>query len=222
MPTSRALYTAINNALDFLLQSELAIAITPVALRDYGVSWHPSSDVPFLPSHRQLTAAQYLEWAKAGQYSAALPDGALLQLTYELRNSEIVGHRLAYVPCPVLMDDPSLLLEWPIGEVVEMYLDAPRADVIALKSMVRFDFDPSAARHGHPAAHLTINHPNCRIACVAPMHPYRFIEFVYRHFYADLRAAQVDWFDELSDYRLGKRVLSDEESGFPHMMWPYS
>jgi len=66
---------------------------------------------------------------------------------------------------------------------------------------------------------MTINSPGCRIACVAPLHPYRFIEFVYRHFYPDLRSAEAAWFDAAATQNIGSRVLTRDDATRPHIMW---
>jgi hypothetical protein len=218
--TSRALRDQIRNALDFLGEAELIIYATTVALRNTRVTWHAMSTAPF-GFDSYATAGQYLRWVNAGHYSAALPDGSLLQMTYDVEAGDVTGHRLAYIPCPVLVDHALLKEGEPIGDVVEVYLEGPATSAVALRSPIRFDFDPSAATTGHPAAHLTINGPECRIACVAPMHPYRFIDFVYRHFYPDLRDAQRAWFVEAERRILGARVLADHDSRTPHVTWPF-
>jgi hypothetical protein len=84
---------------------------------------------------------------------------------------------------------------------------------------VRFDYDPSAAGILHPAAHMTINGSDCRIACVAPLHPYRFLDFIFRNFYPELWSTQQTWFDTASRLNIGERVLTVPESEALHLMW---
>ncbi len=67
---------------------------------------------------------------------------------------------------------------------------------------------------------MTINGPDCRIACVAPLHPYRFIDFVFRHFYPTLRSSHREWFEEAAGRRLGGRVLTPQDARGLHLMWP--
>jgi hypothetical protein len=91
---------------------------------------------------------------------------------------------------------------------------------MALRSPVRFDYDPSAAAPGHPPAHMTINAADCRIACVSPMHVLRFVDFVFRNFYRALHTAHRDFFAKASTRHVGQRVLNDDEALGMHVMWP--
>jgi len=205
--------------MDFLTDAELVLYSNSVRMGARRVTWHPASNSPFFIERGPANASQYLDWVMGGHYSATLPDGSLLQLTYEIDGGEVTGHRLAYVPCPVVLDERLLWEGEPIADTVRVYLDEPTGSAIALRSPVRVDLDLRAASAGHPAAHLTFNESDCRIACVAPMHPYRFIDFVFRHFYPTLRATQEEWFREASRSMLGSRVLADEDRAFPHLAW---
>lgn len=218
MVSTRSLHTDITNALDFLQDAELVVYATSVAMRHSRVTWHEMGQGGFDLERGHSTVRQYLDWVAAGHYSALLPDAALLQLTYEVIGSEVVAHRLAYVPCPVIIDEELLRLGEPVADVVEVTL-ASDPNAVALRSPVRFDFDPGSAAPGHPAAHFTINGDDCRIACVAAMHPYRFIDFVYRHFYPTLWRAQSTWFGAAVGRRLGERVITDADRMHPHMVW---
>ncbi len=220
--TARALRDTIVNALDFLLQAELVLYSSTVVLRENTVSWHGSPDVPFLLNYGPATSEQYLHWLAGGHYSALLPDGSLLQLTYRVESGNISSHRLAYVPCPVIVNEALFRGGEPVGDVVERYLEGHLLSAVALRSPVRFDFDPEVSTDTHPAAHMTINGPACRIACVAPLHPYRFIDFVFRHFYPALRSSHRAWFDEAAGRRLGGRVLADDDALGLHVAWPTS
>ena len=91
---------------------------------------------------------------------------------------------------------------------------------VLLRSPLRFDYDQSAAREGHPAAHFSVNSPECRIACVAPVHPYRFIDFVFRHFYPILRGAHDGWFEPAGRRHIGEAVISDRDRDGLHLTWP--
>src|SRR5206468_2025512 len=116
--------------------------------------------------------------------------------------------------------DRKLLQEEPMLDVVELYLDADVTASLALRSPVRFDFDAAAAGPHHAAAHLTINSADCRIACVAPLHPYRFLDFVFRHFYPLHWFAQASWFADAGRRALGEKVISEEHAAGVHLAWP--
>jgi hypothetical protein len=219
MTTTRSLSDDITNALDFMVEHGLALYTQRVSCADSRVGWYSSLPAPFLVGGEDTTVDQYLGWVTSGHYSALLNDGGLLQLTYRMDGRQVAAHRLAYVPCPVDVDESLLQAGEPVGDVVELYLDDQARGEACLRSPIRFDFAPDDADEGHPAAHLTVNRASCRIACVAPLHPYRFIDFVFRHFYPTLHAAEVGWFDEASSRHIGSRVISEDDIQRPHIMW---
>jgi len=145
-----------------------------------------------------------------------LLDASLLQITYDLIGSEVVAHRLAYTPCPFIVDTEFLEEGNPIDEVVGMYVEL--SDV-ALRSPIRFDYDLRAAKGNHPAAHLTLNSADCRIACVAPMHALRFVDFIFRHFYPALWNAHSPFFDAAAWRHMGAPVITSEDRTSPHLIW---
>ena len=115
------------------------------------ISWHghdPRAD--FLVTRQHGTIEQYLHWLTTGAYSAVLLDASLLQITYDLIGSEVVAHRLAYIPCPFIVDTEFLEEGNPIDEVVGMYVEL--SDV-ALRSPIRFDYDLRAGRKPPRCAH---------------------------------------------------------------------
>src|SRR4051794_918485 len=120
MTSPRALHDDITNALDFLTDQGLVLYPGTISLGPGRVSWSAPSSAIFFVSYGPATASQYLSWVRDGQYSAALPDGSLLQLTYDFEDGEVAGHRLAYVPCPVLVDEDLLLAGEPIADLVEL------------------------------------------------------------------------------------------------------
>jgi hypothetical protein len=143
----------------------------------------------------------------------------LLQLTYDVWDGTIVRHRLAYVPCPVAVDEELLLEGEPIVDVVDLSLDGVLGGAsILLRSPLRFDFDLTAASATHPASHLTLNSAECRIPCVAPVHPYRFLNFVFRHFYPKTWAQHEAFFSEGAKQGLGARASVGDDSQ-PHIAW---
>jgi len=122
----------------------------------------------------------YKELEKNRDYNIKMIDGALLQLLYTYRNSELISHRLAFFPSPFLHDFQN---EPEIYEIDEIY-----ADIIAkniLPAPIRFDYDPDNFQElEHPKCHLTLGQfKNCRIPVSAPITPNTFISFILRSFY---------------------------------------
>src|SRR5260221_5898991 len=154
---ARALRDDVQNALDFLFKAELVRYTNPVALGPTRVSWDafPSAG-DFLISRRHTTVEQYLRWVRAGAYSAVLRDASLLQLTYDVIDGVVTGHRLAYVPCPVAIDEDLLEQGEPIEDVVALHL-GEGVPMFILRSPVRFDFDAASPGSAHPSSHFSIN-----------------------------------------------------------------
>jgi len=214
--TARTIWDQVKNALDYLVDADLALFANEIALGNTRVSWHSSSGGrAFLESNEHPSIEQYLVWLEAGQYSALLFDASLLQITYEVEGGEVVGHRLGYFPCPYDIDRELLHSGEPAADVVEIYRDS---DAI-LRSPIRFDFDPDAGGPGHPASHMTLNSVSCRIACVAPLGILRFLDFIFCHFYPDLRAVHAPFFTAGSWRHVGQPTLDASDRQRSHLMW---
>jgi hypothetical protein len=222
MVTARAIRDEIQNTLDYLVSAEIAAYANPVAmsLSAYGdrVTWHSHRpDVPFLVNRDEPTLEDYRNWVEAGAFSALLFEGSLLQLTYDIKQGGVCGHRVAYIPCPYRLD-PIMVRTDPLLDLIDLHMQVEPTGMI-LRSSVRFDFDPDSAHAGHPAAHLTINSSNCRIACTAPMHFLRFIDFVFRHFYPEIWIVHSKFFSEGACREIGNRIIGEEELLRPHVGW---
>ena len=216
MSTVRAVRDQIRNALDYVREAELAYFTTEVSMGPTEVSWHPLGRVgPFIESYEHPTVDQYITWLENGDYSALLYDGSLIQIAYEVEGGEVSRHRLCYFPCPYDLDRNLLKEGVPIGDVVALYRDS---DAL-LRSPIRFDFDPQAAAQGHPASHFTINGINCRIACVAPLHVMRFLDFIFRQFHTQLHAAHRPFFATAHAQHIGPPSLENDDHKQVHLTW---
>lgn len=216
--TTRALHQGLDALLTALLDTGLALEINGLAVNPNRVTWQPRrSASPFLGQRQHATVEQYLLWLANGDYCAVLLDGSLLQLTYDVDGGDVTGHRLAYIPCPYELDQDLLDEGFSIEELVRFYEASP-TDAVALRSPVRFDYDPAAAEPGHPASHLTINSAACRIACVAPIHMTRFVDFIFRHFYPNQHRDHPEVFDQAESH-VGPTVIADDDRQAPHIAW---
>lgn len=218
MTTANALSRGIRGLLNELLNRDLILLPSAVIVVDgTRVTWRsPTPTGQFVDFVDYPTIRTYRRWAEAGEYSALLPDAALLQLTYDVVDGEIAGHRLAYVPCPYRVDQDYLLTD-AIGDVLDLHTSEPHGD-ITMQSAIRLDFDPGSAAIGHPTSHLTLNVSTCRIACEAPMAPEDFVRFVFRNFYKDQYSAHVDFFAALPKNDRNSTVTEDERYE-PHVAW---
>ncbi len=99
-------------------------------------------------------AELYRSFRSERAFSVLLPDGAMLQLTYEYRRQVLERSRLAFLPSPDLTSfesDPEVYLQ------DSLYADVLNPGVVPFP--FRFDYD---ARQGvfkektHPKSHLTL------------------------------------------------------------------
>lgn len=219
--TSSVVAREIRQTLGAFMEFGFATYTNTVLESPTRVTWHSTrGDADFLLNRDNLTIEGYLHWLESGHYSALMPDGALIQITYEFDASGIAGHRLAYVPCPVSINDRAsreLLDEgFPWGDVIRMKLS--ETERVLMKTAIRFDFDPANAGENHPATHFTVNTVDCRIACATPLRLGRFLDFVFRTFYPALyreydylRSFTKDgWFDS---------TITDDDRSALHFAW---
>lgn len=216
-PNSTSVRTEVQNLLSYLIASEIAVYAQPVVEEHGWVSWPVGRlSSPFMID-RSPSLRQYLHWLTSSHYSALLFDGSLLQISYRFVGSDLVAHRLGFVPCPFEVD-PELLQIGTPAEVMAEYESGTPHDVL-LRSSVRFDFDLEGAGEGHPASHLTINGSDCRVACMAPLRLGRFVRFVFEHFYPRMWQAHPYLGKVPSGPFSDDVTLLHEEAAHPHLAW---
>jgi hypothetical protein len=140
------------------------------------------------PGMRDLSAALknvdyaevYQELNDSENYNVKMIDGALLQLLYTYKDSNLSSHRLAFFPSPFLHDFQN---EPEIYEEDEIYADIIAKNILPVP--VRFDYDPENYKElDHPKCHLTLGQfKNCRIPVCSPITPSAFTAFILRSFY---------------------------------------
>lgn len=124
----------------------------------------------------------YSELRERNVYNIRMLDGALLILYYLVTAQDVLKHRLAFFPSPILdrfETDPEKYLE------DELYADIVDKRIVPFP--IRFDYTSSTAYDvplGHPDCHLTLGqYSGCRIPVSAPLTPIKFVEFIIQHFY---------------------------------------
>jgi hypothetical protein len=193
--TPRRCRNQVQNTLDALLVTQLAVDKQETVVQSspggfVRVTWVEGPRVDVLQFFEDFYAIEtYFSWLAARRYSAVLLDGSLLQMTFDFRHSDLVGHRLAYIPCPfdIGQDGTELLRTEPVLDVIDSYRGQGE-EYLRLRSPIRFDYDPGSASAEHPASHVTLNHQGCRIPVCAPLTLGQFIELVFRRFYSDIWA----------------------------------
>ncbi|MBD2122400.1 DUF2290 domain-containing protein [Trichocoleus sp. FACHB-262] len=122
----------------------------------------------------------YRELDQSRNYNIKMLDGALIQIMYVFRDSELISHRLAFFPSPFLQEFQN---QPEIYELDDIYADIIARNILPVP--VRFDYDPGNYQElDHPKCHLTLGQfKNCRIPVCSPIMPSIFIHFILRNFY---------------------------------------
>jgi hypothetical protein len=168
------------------------------------------------PHDKFATLEEYLFFLEHRQFSAVLRDGALVQASYRLHRNEIVWHRLALIPCPIVFE-PSELEDISLPDFLSVIDPAELKRRVRLRSAIRFDYDPLNARPQHPASHATLNDACCRIPVRSPVHLRAFVRFVFSNFYPDL------WENEVCLHAIDEArfapCIAGEDVASMHLHW---
>jgi len=164
------------------------------------------------------TLAQYQLILEEGSYLAILRDGALIRANYVFKSDELFKHSLWYWPCPLEIPPEDIISETPIG-AFELHSTSWQ-EAVRFRTPLRFDYDPSAAKDDHPASHLHIQIPGCRIAVERPMGFATFVCFIFRHFLPK-GWQEISIWEDLSDDLQNKAqpCLANDDLYSPHIGW---
>ena len=163
-------------------------ATDPIIIQNPGnvrlITWATwrSHTAPFYVSAR---LDEYSYHAENRNYSILLFDQSIVQISYGIRKGDVVFHRLYFCPCPIQYTEDELQHYGSISEMIRNLDADDLRERLRLESSIRFDFDPNAASSFHPAAHLTVLRPTCRVPVFAPLSIGHFIRFVFLHFYRE-------------------------------------
>lgn len=191
MKTVKAVTQQLRRLLELLAETGICIAVNPVIEKHSGnvtrVTWtSPAGANPTLTTFVFATIEEYCAYVDSQMYSALLFDGSILQISYDFEDTDLIGHRLLYYPCPYNADRELLRTE-SVGDVIDFYRDS-QDEKVNLRSPFRFDYDHENSTSGHPSVHMHLISPDCRWPVTMPVSIGHFIGFVFRHFYPELWA----------------------------------
>ena len=132
-------------------------------------------------NYAEHSTNHYVECVRQDRLSWLLFDGSIVQVSYRLRGTRIVFHRYCYIPAPFDAD-----LRAGLGlDISEWIESASVSDPLSAthRSALRFEYDPDAATEEHPAAHLHLNSPKCRIPMRGPISARDFVSFMITFLY---------------------------------------
>lgn len=206
--------TQINQLLAPLIETGLAIDQGFPYRRDHGGG---VSEVTF-PNHRIVSVVKvesyvetYDSLSRGRAFNAKFEDGALLQMSYLFAGGQLRRHRLAFLGSPYELEEDAFGLNSADGRFGSDHLNGRPTTV------VRFDYDEQDHPWGsdHPKSHLTLGlYEHCRIPVSAPLTPFRFLDFILRHFYPPDTCSLQAFSDTFAD------CLSDDERGAVHLVLP--
>ena len=219
MVNAHYLRSSVANLLDVLGNQGILLLWNQIGVETVDgistVTWRPPT-----PGHLFRLSGDdindYKQWVQAGAYSAILFDGSLLQLTWRVAGGEIVSHRLAYIPCPMRLDEELLQTEsvLDVWDIARESIDSS----IVLRTFVRFDYDPENAGLLHPASHLTFNPVDCRIPVAFPLGLEEFCRFIFMHFYPSVWA-ETEYLQQLQPRLDWPDALHPDHRSEAHIRW---
>jgi hypothetical protein len=160
----------------------------------------------------------YLSILERQEYSYLMCDGGVLQIAFVYDRSEIERDRLSYHPCPFPITPDELrafgggLLEF----IRDAFMDRIEENLL-LRSPIRFDYAPAAVADFHPASHVTVNDPSCRIPARAPLRFDTFMKLILENFY--LEAWQDPAIARELAFSQEDECLSDHDRGRAYLHW---
>lgn len=182
-----------------LLRFKLAVAINTPTISARGnvsrVTWPAAASAQGTLSTLPFGSLfEYRQFLVGSHYIALLIDGALLQISLDFRRDEIVGHRLCYYPCPLIvptdvdvtdLDELDVLLLTEVEAHHELIVSGTVPNIInwRMRSPIRFDYAPDAVSSSEPASHAHFIDSDTRIPVYGPLSIGHFVRFVFRHFY---------------------------------------
>lgn len=220
MPTPSSLAGRLTRFSMLALERGSALAAQPHVVTHLGgqtalVSW-ATADPPDLSNVSMEDIRSYLFFLENDHFSIVCQDGSLIQMSFKIHRGSIVHHRLCYLPCPVQFDQAELI-EDSLYTVVERNLNSRDYNLVRYRGGIRFDFDPAAARSGHPSSHLTLNYDNVRVPVGRSLDAGTFLTFVDDHLIGSR--------DHLTRLSLSvgaddtRDVLAVEDRGRLHLSW---
>jgi hypothetical protein len=207
-----------------LLDAEFAVDARPHIVRSLSTSRKSISTrrgaIPSIFTRCPAKLTDYIALLEAHDYSYLMGDGGVIQIAMTYNGDDIERSRLSYHPCPleVLQHDVNAF-DGSFVDLIQEILAQDRDDSVVLRSPIRFDFDPEAAAESHPASHVTINDPSCRIAARAPLSFDTFMRFVLEHFYPE--AWRVSAISGSLVFRHENECLSELDRSRLHISWSH-
>ncbi|WP_315786113.1 MULTISPECIES: DUF2290 domain-containing protein [unclassified Bradyrhizobium] len=174
-----------------------------------------------LMSGNPARLADYLTILENQEYSYLMRDGGVFQISYVFDGAEIERHRLCYHPCPFALTFRDIRdFEGGLLELIQNSFMDRLEDSVLMRTPIRFDFAPDQTAAIHPASHITLNDPSCRVPAKSPLTFDTFIKFILENFYFDI------WENltirEALVFRQERECLSDDDRKRAYLSWSHA
>lgn len=138
---------------------------------------------------------QYRKILETEAFTCLLFDASIVRIAYGFDGEKLTNHNLLWWPSPFQITEEDLQLGGVL-EIFDLYASEKNwHDGIRMRSPVRFDFDSASSADDHPASHVHLQDPACRIHVDRPMSFNRFINFIFKNFYIDVYNKYKFWGD---------------------------
>lgn len=153
------------------------------------VTWVRPPNVAAFNRETDVKYSEYMGALRSGDFSILMHDGGIIQVSIDFNGGQIDGHRLVYLPCPLLVGLDEIRLEtgelYPLADFIDDLNEDEFRDRLRIRTPLRFEFDPQNAGANHPASHLHLGRADSRIAVSCPLHLDTFMRFIFKRFYPD-------------------------------------
>lgn len=126
---------------------------------------------------------QYRKILGTEAFTCLLCDGSIVRAAYGFEEEKLTNHNLLWWPSPFQITEDDLQLGGVL-EIFDLYADERDwHEGIRMRTPIRFDFDSANCADDHPASHVHLQDPACRIFVDRPVSFNRFIKFIFKNFY---------------------------------------
>jgi len=159
---------------------------------------------------------QYKKIIGTEAFSCLLFDGSFVRAAYGFDSEGLSVHNLLWWPSPFRISREDLTYGGVL-DIFDLYAEDWQEN-IKMRTPVRFDYDAKKASMDHPASHVHLQSPNCRLYVDKPVSFNIFIKFIFKNFYSEQYSAY-DFWDDLRETQLVRDAMPEPVRGEIRLGW---
>ena len=190
IPYFQQIENQISNTLAALYEKRivyyyLSLKHEPLSKDILRLSWNNHISGTLNTNDYFLSLEQYKFIIDNNSYLCILYDGSLIRVSYTFDKDTLIGQNLLWWPAPYSYKKTTLNDVTPQQLIQDFLDDQLWHENIKMRSPIRIDYDPDdkVVSPNHPAAHLHMQHKDCRINVEKPMCFNRFMKFILGNYY---------------------------------------